>query len=170
MGRAAEPVVSPSTHQSRWSIRLPLLEARPRAALCCAGVAAAAILLALVDPSRTNLFGRCPLFWTTGGFCAGCGALRAAHAILNGDLRQAIAYNGLVLVTLPVIALWSARQAVHALTGRRLSAPRMASVVGRTMLVLLVGFTLARNLPTSGLAFTRPHRLSEGAAAPLHPH
>ena len=137
-----------------------LRKARLRSAFACLAVVGAASVLMRVDPTSSALFGRCPLLWSTGLLCAGCGALRAAHALLNGQIAQAIAYNALVTVTVPTIVVWFCNEALHAIRGRRLSAPRPAAVYGRILVVVLVSFTIARNLPVAALAIARPHRLA----------
>ncbi len=125
----------------------------------CLAVAGGAVLLALVDPAKTRVFGVCPLHWITGFHCAGCGALRAAHAILHANLVQAVAYNGMALVTVPVILAWVAAEAIHAFTGRRLGPPRGTAQFGKILLALLVLYTVARNIPLASFDGLRPHVL-----------
>jgi hypothetical protein len=136
---------------------------RARSALRCLVVACAAGLLFWQDPERTHVFGVCPLFWATGLFCSGCGALRAAHALLHGRILQAAAFNVLSLLTVPVIAGWAGAEAVHAVAGRRLPAPPGVAHFGRTLTLLLILFTLARNVPLAPFALARPHRLAVAA-------
>jgi uncharacterized protein DUF2752 len=133
---------------------------RLRSALACAGALGAAFVLMAVDPSSCRCFGTCPFLWSTGLLCAGCGALRAAHALLNGQIAQAVAYNPMVTVTAPMIVAWFGNELLHITRGRRLSAPRATYVIGRALVVVLVAFTIARNLPVPWAAIARPHSIA----------
>lgn len=97
------------------------------------------------DPFTQNL-PLCPTYHLTGLHCPGCGASRAVHALLDGDLPLALQNNALVMTALPVVAagfvLWTLRR----VRGRRptVDLPR-AAVLGLLGLVLV--FTVARNVP-----------------------
>lgn len=67
--------------------------------------AAAAVFYALADPATTPWFPRCTFLAVTGFECPGCGAQRALHALLVGDLARAWSYNPFLIAMLPVIAL-----------------------------------------------------------------
>lgn len=141
-------------------VERPPPDARLRSALVCFAALAAATGLWWIDPAAAGVFGPCPFLWITGLLCAGCGAMRAAHALLHGQVAQAIAFNPLVTVTVPAIVAGLLNDALHAIRGRRLAAPRAAAVFGRALVVILVSFTIARNLPIPALATVRPHRLA----------
>ena len=82
---------------------------------------------------------------------------RAVHDVLTGHLAAAVADNVLVLVGLPLVAVWwiawvgraraalsGAPAAPSALTARRPDARRWSVVVA---VALVVAFTVVRNLP-----------------------
>lgn len=135
------------------------LPARRLSGLRCLAVAGGTVLLMIVDPAKTRLFGVCPLHWITGLHCPGCGALRAGHAILHAHWAQAVAYNCMAFVTVPVILVWSAAEAIHALTGRRLGPPRGTARFGKFLVVVLILYTVARNIPLAPFDLLRPHTL-----------
>jgi hypothetical protein len=58
------------------------------------------------NPTLSKFFPKCPVYSFTGFKCPGCGTQRAIHAILNGDLVRAAHYNALLLVAIPLIALY----------------------------------------------------------------
>jgi hypothetical protein len=150
---------SPSS-SSGSAVRSTHLLARQLSGVRCLAVAGGAVLLALVDPAKTHFFGVCPLYWITGLHCAGCGTLRAAHAILHADLAQAAAYNSMALVTAPVILAWAAAEAIHALTGRRLGPPRGTARLGQILVAMLILYTVARNIPLAPFDILRPHPIA----------
>jgi hypothetical protein len=108
---------------------------------------AAAATLYSVDPHEPGHYPTCPFLATTGWYCPGCGALRALHNLLHGDLAGAVARNPLTVIAVPYLVLawvtWVLRTA-----GR--PAPRSTSLPAWTLwalVVLVVGFGVLRNLP-----------------------
>lgn len=70
--------------------------------------AAAATLVALVDPGVPGRYPVCPFLALTGHYCPGCGALRAVHALTHGDIRQALDLNVLLVLAIPLLVAWYA--------------------------------------------------------------
>lgn len=104
----------------------------------------------------------CPFHWLTGLFCTGCGATRATGALLRGDVAQALAYNPIAAALIPIALLAAFRHAVTGLRGREAGPGPTAPWVGRAVLVLVIVFTVARNLPWEAFAPLRPHQLERG--------
>lgn len=122
---------------------------RPRVALLAATVpmvAAGAWVLRHVDPNLpNNLLPRCPFHALTGLWCPGCGMTRALHALVHGDVLQALHMNPLGMLMLPVLPmmlLWSWGWQPRALQ------PLMRWAMDpRTWLATLPAYWLLRNLP-----------------------
>ena len=103
-----------------------------------AGVAfmAALYLVWAYDPSTAGFFPSCPIHALTGYNCPGCGATRATHALLHGDVAAAFAFNPLYVVAIPCVAAW------YLLRGqRRLSPPAVYA-----LLAVVVSYGVLRNL------------------------
>ncbi|MFJ8042748.1 DUF2752 domain-containing protein [Kitasatospora sp. NPDC096147] len=145
----AAPQPKPTTTPSSRVRRV----ARPLLAL--AAVAAPALYVASVDPNVPGHYPVCPVLAATGWWCPGCGGLRAVHALAHGDLVTA-AHDNLLAVALVLAAglLW-AGWTWAALTGGR--PPRARLDAGRVvlMVLVLVVFTVYRNLPV-GAALAPP--------------
>ena len=117
--------------------------------LLAAGAGCVALgVVAAVDPSERTLTPPCPLRALTGLDCPLCGATRATHALVRGDLLTAVDFNALYVVALPVVLvvglLWLVR-------GRLPDVVRQ----GRTAWALLsvgVAFAVLRNLPIDPFA------------------
>ena len=82
----------------------------------------------------------------TGLRCPGCGVTHMALCLLRGDLSGAFYENPMVLMLLPIGLILAIRLTYRDLkTGsRRLTKWENRAVIG--MIVLLIGFGVARNL------------------------
>ncbi|MHC3473947.1 DUF2752 domain-containing protein [Streptomyces sp. 7R007] len=114
-----------------------------------AAVAGAFAYVGAVDPNQPGHYPVCPLYRLTGLYCPGCGGLRSAHAFVHGDLLTALRDNApAVLGCLGFAVLWTV-WVVRAARGRRLRIePGPAHLW--TLGVLLLVFTVVRNLPFGG--------------------
>jgi len=115
-------------------------------ALIAAGMVGVA-LLRVFDPATSGVFPPCPLHYFTGLYCPGCGSLRALHALLHGDLRQAWAMNPLTILLLPFLTYGLISEALLALLGRGLPQPMLSAAGIRGLCALIVLFGVVRNLP-----------------------
>lgn len=125
---------------------------RARVAALTAGAAAVAYV-ALVDPGAgSSVYPPCPSRTLLGLDCPGCGGLRGTYDLVHGDVVGALDHN-LLLPFLLVAVAYGVVLAVAPLFGRHvrpLRPPRWAVVTGA---VVLVAFTVLRNLPVAGLEF-----------------
>lgn len=120
---------------SRWPLALV-------ATMTVAGVA----LLWRVDPNQPGSgLPPCPIHAYTGLFCPGCGATRAMHALVHGDVLQAMAMNPVFTLALPLLSLLLLDQIAR--LPQPLSALARRVSDARPWAVLLLGYTLLRNLP-----------------------
>lgn len=115
---------------------------RGHLAAAVAGGAALAVV-GLVDPSRNTLAPPCPLKVLTGLDCPLCGATRATHQLLRGDVVAALDFNALYVALLPVLA---ALAGFWILRGRRPEWLRRRWVTW-TLVAVAALFGVVRNLP-----------------------
>ena len=66
-------------------------------------IVVALLLLFFFNPETTSIYPRCPSRLLTGYQCAGCGSLRATHALLHGRLLQAWHYNPILFLGMPLV-------------------------------------------------------------------
>ncbi len=65
------------------------------------------------NPSQNHFFVPCPIKYTTGYDCPGCGSQRAVHQLLHLNFYKAFRLNPLMVLSLPIIiyglgiALWN---------------------------------------------------------------
>lgn len=66
-------------------------------------VLAGGAVLFFFAPDKTPFYPRCAFHAMTGLDCPGCGALRAAHYLLHGQLALAFHYNALFVLASPLL-------------------------------------------------------------------
>jgi hypothetical protein len=121
--------------------------------LTAAGGLTAAALVGVVDPNEPGHYPTCPFLYLTGYYCPGCGSLRAVHAIVHGDLGQALDRNPLTVLFLPYL-LWAWGSWLYrSVTGRQKGDLAPPWVVW-SLLVAVIAFWALRNLP--GFAWLAP--------------
>jgi len=99
----------------------------------------------------------CPTWRFGGVYCPGCGSLRATHALLNGALGEALRHNVmLVLLGVPLGAWYIGGLVMTVVVGRRPRAVFRNAWIGWAALMLLLVFTLLRNLPGETFGTLRP--------------
>lgn len=111
------------------------------------GALLALLVVAGIDPSTTSWLPICPVWATTGLYCAGCGATRAIHALLHGDARAALAFNPLLVLAMPVLLPFVANEIRRVATGRTWFDVRVPRWAGFSILAVLLAFGLMRNVP-----------------------
>ncbi len=108
-------------------------------------VALACVVLFCFDPRRYHFYPTCVFHQTTGLLCAGCGCLRAVHELLHGHLVTAFRFNPLLVTSLPFLVWFGAAQTLRKAGNQPVMPIRPAWIWA--LLVVLVAFTLMRNLP-----------------------
>ncbi len=137
-------------------------ELKPRAGLrrdfigFSAAGAAVAIAIFAFDPSAVRLLPHCPLHALLGLLCPLCGGLRSMHALLNGRVLEAARLNPLAVA----LAAWLFREYVSlglaALRGRGLRRLFTSRRWRWALVVLLIVFTVARNVPVYPFSILAP--------------
>lgn len=148
----------PTRRQTRL-VRLALV------ALAAAGAGALLLVVRASPPTDASYYPKCQSRQLLGLHCPGCGLTRSAYALLHGDFAQAVAYNPLAPVLLPLFAVGFGRSLWSWGTGRR-PKPRAYRVPGRfaratpwLIAAGLVLFALLRNVPVWPLTLLAPHEL-----------
>jgi len=117
-----------------------------------------AILLGLVFvftfDARKGGFPQCPFFLLTGWYCPGCGSQRALSALVHGDFFEAIGYNVLMMLFLPVL-LYSTFIDVR-YTGSRKLQLWYNPIFVKIVLIIVICFWLFRNIPVYPFSLLAP--------------
>ena len=109
--------------------------------------AAALVFLYRHDPSASHLYPRCIFHALTGLECPGCGATRALYHLLHGRIVEALRFNALFIIFSPMLTIAGAAEATAIWNRRTVNVIRQPWI-GWAIVVLLIGWTVFRNLPT----------------------
>ena len=138
----------------RW-IRRPVDAQATRDVTLLLGIGVALSgVYALSGPVHLGL--PCLLKLTTGWDCPLCGATRMGAAMLRGDVLAAWHFNPVVLVGGAALGIWLGGALLYQAGLLRRPMPRPRGTAGRVLagllLLVLVVFTVGRNLPFGPLA------------------
>ncbi len=102
----------------------------------------------VMDPAHRHV-PLCPFHAATGWWCPLCGGLRAAQALSHADVKTALHDNVLLVAAVPVLGwIWLA----WFVRARPETPPALRSrPVGAMLVVVLIVFTVVRNLPWAGV-------------------
>ena len=110
-------------------------------------VAFAIILLLRFPPGDYSFYPQCPILEYLHLECPGCGATRALAALLHGRLPEALHFNALVTLLLPVAAAYAILCYYRFLQREPLRWPQTPPTATYFACVVAILFTIMRNLP-----------------------
>lgn len=116
------------------------------------------------DPAMMPGWFRCPSISLFGVYCPGCGSTRGTHALLRMDPIAAARYNpALIVLGIPALigTVWACLRTLRNDPKPVVTGPAW---VAWSLLALLIGYTVARNLPFEQLDVLRPPAHLDGAA------
>lgn len=142
-----------SGQASRWRIRLMVV------LLLAVGLPLGVTLVRLAPPGESSWYPQCPMRLATGYHCAGCGATRCVHALLCGDFRQALAYNALFVILLPLLFGVFANEVHRLWTGRSLFKFFLPMWFLVALGAVALGFGIVRNIDAEPFRQLAPHTL-----------
>ncbi|MDR0902140.1 MAG: DUF2752 domain-containing protein [Opitutaceae bacterium] len=128
---------------------------RPAAALALAVLVAGVLWVRHAGREPLAWYPPCPLHATTGVLCPGCGSARTLHDLAHGDLKSAAGHNILVVAVAPLLAVWAALALWRGLAQNR-PPPAPPLRAAKITLIVVVVFTIARNLPWWPFALLAP--------------
>lgn len=128
-----------SARRSRFSSIL-------RAAAPLVLVAAIAAVLLRFPPAQSGFYPVCPIYFVLHLQCPGCGGTRALAALLHGQLQEALRWNALITLTLPLAAGYGSTLYWRFLRRKALHWPQVPQAAVYAALAVAAVFTVERNL------------------------
>lgn len=114
------------------------------------------LYLRFFSPVLWGFYPICPFYYLTGLYCPGCGTTRGLHELLHGNLLQAIDFNPLMVVTLPIIGYVFASASLAAIRGRGLPKVFVSPTIIKAIFVIVAAFWITRNIPFFPFSFLAP--------------
>lgn len=115
------------------------------------------ILIAYIYHPSTNItIMGCPFREITGIYCAGCGSVRATIQILNGNFIKALSHNVFAVLFFPVFIGFIISVISFIVRGKFIKTPDIPARAVWILLVLLLIFTIARNIDIPYLRILAP--------------
>ena len=115
------------------------------------------IILYHFDPATNSQIYPPSLSREIGGFyCAGCGTLRALHQLLRGNIGVAFWLNPLLFVCLPYLLYWFIAYSLDFFLAWKLPLIKWQTKEIIGLSVVVITYSLLRNLNLDYLAFLRP--------------
>ena len=102
-------------------------------------------LLYSFPPSDYGLYPSCLFHRYLHVYCPGCGATRALAALLHGRFAEAIHYNSLFVVLLPLLLALAFSAYWSAMTKDEVRWPQVPKPVLALLVVIVAAFGVARN-------------------------
>jgi hypothetical protein len=127
--------------------------------LAAAGIligSAGVFVVTYFNPVTAGIFPVCPFFSMTGLHCPGCGLTRGFHALFHGDVLGALHFNAMVPVLFLLCAYFAVSLLLIVFRGRGLSFSFLKPVHIYGFLVVLLVFSVVRNLPFYPFTFLAP--------------
>jgi hypothetical protein len=129
-----------------------------RVIIISTAVLAIALLYFFIDARGGDFFPHCPFHTLTGLYCPGCGSQRALSALLHADFLQAANFNILLVLSLPFIFYSAVVAVLNVLRKHKIKQQIFYSpTFVKTVLVLVVGFFILRNIPSFPFTLLAPH-------------
>jgi hypothetical protein len=119
-------------------------------------VVTGAVMIYLINPVTSRLIPPCPFLWATNCYCPGCGAARAFHALVRGDLGTAFSYNPLLILALPALGYVYFSFLSGTFVGRKMPMPTGLRAWTWVIPVVIVIYWIARNLPWEPFPYLAP--------------
>lgn len=108
--------------------------------------------------SANSWYPGCTFQRVTGWHCPGCGATRCCHALVHGDFAQAVAWNPLFVLLLPILLLSAFQIGYTMWTGQPAPGRRMPGWAVKCLVGVLIVFWIARNIPAEPFTLLAPHK------------
>lgn len=113
-------------------------------AVALASLTGAAVLYRF-PPDQYHFYPQCPILKYLHVYCPGCGATRAASALLHLRITEALHYNALVVLLVPIMVVYFAAAYWKATRDEVFTWPRVPAAGLAALLVMSIAFGVARN-------------------------
>jgi Protein of unknown function (DUF2752) len=119
------------------------------------------VLYFFADARNSTIFPRCIFHTLTGLYCPGCGSQRAFSSLLHGDVWQALGYNLLFILCLPLLCYSGVVTVINVFRKEQIVQQIFYSTFFvRMVFVVIIIFWIARNLSFYPMNLLAPHPIN----------
>lgn len=106
-----------------------------------------AVFYFFTNPNEVNFLPECPLYFTTGIYCPGCGSQRAAHQLLNFNIFGVLQQNVLFFISLLILGYHITLTGINAFFKKNFHNYMYHPKTPLVILAVIVVFWILRNIP-----------------------
>jgi hypothetical protein len=126
------------------------------------GLVALMVALCFIEPGSTPWLPSCPFRELTGLYCPGCGTTRMLYFLVHGHPLLAFRENALAMLVFP----WILYKLLQTFAGKTtVSNPQISYRLGTALVVVVIVFGVARNLPFRPFRGLAPQSIAELSAS-----
>jgi hypothetical protein len=115
---------------------------------------ALAVIYYLFNPAKYSFFPKCPFHALTKLDCPGCGSQRAIYSLLHGNLKQALGYNLLLIISLPFLLVQLSYKIRSFMLKRNIRWGLLYHpLTPKIIFVIVMIFWIARNIPATPFSY-----------------
>ena len=123
-----------------------------------ATVSTLALLYFFMDARKPGFFPSCPFYSLTGLYCPGCGSQRAISSLLHLHFAQALHFNLLLVLTLPLVIYSAVVFVLNSVRKKQVEQAIFYSpLFTKVLLVVVVSFGVLRNVHVYPFYLLAPH-------------
>ena len=111
------------------------------------GTLSLAVFYFFINPNDVNFLPECPLYFTTGFYCPGCGSQRATHQLLNFNIFGVLQQNVLFLISLLILGYHITLTGINAFLKKNFYNYMYHPKTPLVILAVIVVFWILRNIP-----------------------
>ncbi|MHB1108480.1 MAG: DUF2752 domain-containing protein [Lutibacter sp.] len=111
------------------------------------GVLSLALFYFFINPNEASFFPECPLYYTTGIYCPGCGSQRATHQLLNFNILGVLQQNVLYLISLFILGYHFIVTGINSIFKKKIYNYVYHPKTPLVILAIIVVFWVLRNIP-----------------------
>lgn len=111
------------------------------------GIALIAIYVS-INPSEVDFLPKCPFYFFTGFYCAGCGSQRATHQLLNFNFLGVIQQNILYVLGLFILGYHLIILAINTFFKKNIYNYLYHPKTPIVFLIFIILFWILRNIPS----------------------
>jgi hypothetical protein len=100
------------------------------------------------NPAKYRLFPKCPFHTLTGFDCPGCGSQRAIYSLLHGNLKDAMGFNLLLVISVPFLLVHFSYKIRSAILKKDIRWDVIYHpITPKIIFVIVMLFWIIRNIP-----------------------